>query len=56
MVNKKLKEIILLKTFSQFDRTFLEFRNILVWKPISNTNITLAILYKDFTSNAFTKT
>ena len=56
MVNKKLKEAILFKTFSKFDRTFLEFRNVLAWKPIYNTNVTLAILYRDFTSNAFTKT
>ena len=33
-----------------------EFKTILAWRPKYNMNITPAILYGDFTNNAFTKT
>ena len=30
-----------------------KFNSVLAWRPVYDTNITFAILYRDFTNNAF---
>ena len=55
MVNKELLKVVSLKISEKFDKKFSNSK--LSWlQAIYNTNITLAILYRDFTNNAFTKT
>ena len=51
MVNKELRKVLSLKTWQKI----FKFKTILAWRHIYNTNITLAILYRDFTNNAFIK-
>ena len=56
MVNKELQKVVSLKTFSNFDKKFSNSKIFWLGDQYYNANITLAILYRDFTNNAFIKT
>ena len=55
MISKELLEVVSLNFLKIWQKIF-KFKTIFAWRPIYNANITLAILYRDFTNNAFTKT